>query len=208
MGRGRLGGTTQMNSRNPEALSSTPPAPKLFLRSFQTPSERLKGTKYPFKGHPRLNTRGWKTLAGLQKIFPALLAYLWGVSGTINSFICVCVSCTRKGAREQHKTKETWLEKTPKHVKMKKCPPILHPSLESAGIPHTSGMETKIVPNTHCHFPWVYADVTKSSSATCSRWPWHKPAGNISEIPIKTSWKLFHTCFPRSKKPRLWPKTI
>lgn len=33
---------------------------------------------------------------------------------------CVCVNCTKKGAEEQDKSKETWLEKTPKHVKMKK----------------------------------------------------------------------------------------
>lgn len=58
MGRGRLGGTTQMNSRNPEPWSSTPPAPKLFLRSFQTLSmaerNQISLQRTPTSKHKRL----------------------------------------------------------------------------------------------------------------------------------------------------------
>lgn len=117
--RGRLGRTSSLDSRNLEASSSKPPALKLFLGSFQTPPVPERNQKSlqrtPTSKHKRLAGTGRAPVNSYRPpgLFMRRLRHY-------KQLFFVCVNCTRKGAGEQDKSKETWLEKTPKHVKMKK----------------------------------------------------------------------------------------
>lgn len=119
MGRWSLWGTIYLDSRNLEASSSKPPAPTCFLEFFQTPLMPERNQK----SLQRTPTSKHKRLAGTSRapvnsyrppgLFTRRLRHY-------KQLYFVCVSCSRKGAGEPDKSKETWLEKTPKHVKMKK----------------------------------------------------------------------------------------